>query len=102
MSVDVILDAVAKVLVLVFIVHCATYSYKIAKWTCARSVQWLTAGFLYILAWRLFFSASQLFEHPVQEWIGIHQTYFILPSYAMWAWGLYLLYITLRDLGRTK
>lgn len=102
MNWDYILDAAAKVFVLIFIIHASIYSYKIAKWSCARSVQWLTAGFVYILAWRLLFSVSQTFTHPVQEWIGVHQTYFILPAYAMWAWGLYLLYITLRDLGKTK
>ena len=102
MNWDFILDALAKIAVLIFIIHSAVYSYKIAKWTCARSVQWLTAGFIYILAWRVFFSVVQIWEHPIQEWVGVHQTYFIVPAYAMWAWGLYLLYITLRDLGRKK
>lgn len=102
MNWDLFFDSLAKVAVLIFIVHSAIYAYKIAKWSCARSVQWLTAGFIYVLAWRVLFSLSQIFVHPVQEWIGVHQTYFILPAYAMWAWGLYLLYIALRDLGRTK
>lgn len=102
MNWDWMFDATAKVVVLALIGYSAVYSYKIAKWTCARSVQWLTAGFLYILAWRVFFSTLQLFDNTVQEWVGAHQTYFIVPFYAMCAWGLYLLYITLRDLGRAK
>jgi hypothetical protein len=100
--VDLLLDAAAKLLVIIFIIHAAIYSYKIAEWSCARSVQWLTAGFLYVLAWRVFFSVVQIFESPVQEFVGVHQSYFIIPAYAMWAWGLYLLYDTLKNLGRTK
>lgn len=102
MDLDFILDIIAKVLVIIFIIHAAIYSYKIAKWSCARSVQWLTAGFIYVLVWRLVFSFSQLFEHPIQVFIGVHQTYFIVPSYAMWAWGIYLLYKTLKNLGKTQ
>jgi hypothetical protein len=97
-----VIDLLAKILVIVFILHAARYSYKIARWTCARSVQWLTAGFVYIFVWRVIFSIEQVFKFPLWEWIGQNQSYFIIPAYAMWAWGLYLLYNTLRNLGRNN
>lgn len=96
------LEIVTKLTVIIAIVISAVYSYKIAKWTCARSVQWLTAGFIYILVWRVLFSVLQFTDNSVQLWVGQNQTYFIIPAYIMWAWGIYLLYITLRDLGRKR
>lgn len=91
----------AQVLVIIFIIHASIYSYKIARWSCARSVQWLTAGFIYILVWRVFYSAIQIHsDGAVANWVDDHQTYFIIAPYAMWAWGLYLLYKTLINLGR--
>lgn len=96
------LEEIGQILVIIFIIHAAIYSYKIARWSCARSVQWLTAGFLYILVWRTAYSIVQFTELPFDNWVEQHQTFFILPSYAMWAWGMYLLYKTLINLGRTK
>lgn len=97
-----IIEIVAQLFVIILIAHAAVYSYKIAKWSCARSVQWLTAGFVYILVWRLTYSAMQQFNHVASTWVEQHQTYFIIPAYAMWAWGIYLLYKTLINLGRKR
>ena len=96
------IEIATKLAVIVVICIATYYSYKIAKWTCARSVQWLTAGFVYILVWRLAFSVLQFTDNSVQLWVGQNHAYFIIPAYIMWAWGMYLLYITLRNLGRKK
>jgi hypothetical protein len=89
-----------QVLVLVLIAHAAVYSSRIAKWSCARSVQLLTAGFVYIFVWRFIFTFLHISQHKGAMWIELHQTYFIIPAYIMWAWGIYLLYSTLTNLGR--
>jgi len=97
-----IAETTAQALVIVLIITAAYYSYKIAEWSCARSVQWLTTGFIWILVWRIAFTAIDNSNHALQNWIGEHQTFFILPAYAMWAWGMYLLYKTLINLGRKR
>lgn len=97
-----VVEWAAQVLVIIFIIHATIYAYKIARWSCARSVQWLTAGFVYILVWRVFYSIVQVHGGTFALTVDAHQTYFIIAPYAMWAWGLYLLYRTLINLGRKR
>lgn len=94
------IEVITQMLVIVFVTHAAIYSYKIGKWSCASSVHWLTAGFIYILVWRISFFILHLHEGHVRTWVEQSQSYFILPVWAMWAWGLYLLYKTLANLGK--
>lgn len=94
------IETIIQILVIIFITHAAVYSYRIAQWSCATSVQFLTAGFVYILAWRVIFFSLHFADLPTRVWVETHQTYFIVPAYAMFAWGLYLLYKTLANLGR--
>ena len=95
-------ETFAQAIVIVFVIIAARYSYKVAKWSCARSVQWLTAGFVWVLVWRLAFTAIDASNHPLQDWIKDHQTFFIIPAYVAWAWGMYTLYKTLANLGRKR
>jgi hypothetical protein len=95
-------EIISQVLVIIFVFHAAIYSYKIARWSCARSVQWLTAGFIYILVWRIAYSIIQRFDSVAATWVEDNQSFFILAAYVMWAWGLYLLYKTLINLGRKQ